>query len=164
VSAEHLVNLLYERRANAWYDIFSQASNGGNFTYVAENESGEIVGFANGGAERTGDPIYKGELTAIYIRQSYQRKEIGKYLVQAVAQRLRRSGIKSMLVWVLADNPACQFCAVLGGKQVREQELEIGEKSLIEVAYPSFVTLAIVKFRCLAAFRFRPFAKFDLPK
>lgn len=40
-----------------------------------------------------------------------------------------------MLVWVLVDNPACQFYAVLGGKLVHEKELEIGEKPLIEVAY-----------------------------
>jgi GNAT superfamily N-acetyltransferase len=79
--------------------------------------------------------VYKGELTAIYIRQSHQGKGIGRYLVRAVAGRLHLSGINSMMVWVLVDNPACQFYSALGGKPVHEKELEIGKKPLIEVAY-----------------------------
>jgi GNAT superfamily N-acetyltransferase len=135
VPDEHLANLSYERRANGWYQILNRASEDGNFTYIAEDESGEIVGFANGGVERTGDPVYRGELTAIYIRQSYQGKGIGRGLVRIVAERLGQLGINSMLVWVLIDNPACQFYAALGGKIVREKELTIGGKPLIEVAY-----------------------------
>jgi GNAT superfamily N-acetyltransferase len=135
VPDEHLENLSYERRANGWYQILNRAPEDGNFTYIAEDESDEIVGFANGGVERTGDPIYRGELMAIYIRQSYQEKGIGRGLVQVVAERLGRLGINSMLVWVLVDNPACQFYAALGGKIVHEKELTIGGKPLIEVAY-----------------------------
>jgi hypothetical protein len=48
---------------------------------------------------------------------------------------LGQLGINSMLVWVLVDNPACQFHAALGGKVVHEKELTIGGKPLIEVAY-----------------------------
>lgn len=135
VPDEHLAKLSYERRANGWYQILNRASEDGNFTYVAEHEKNEIVGFANGGLERTGDPVYKGELMAIYIRQNYQGRGIGRCLVQAVAQRLALSGIDSLLVWVLVDNPACQFYAALGGKPVQEKGLEIGGKPLIEVAY-----------------------------
>jgi GNAT superfamily N-acetyltransferase len=135
VPDEHLANLSYERRANGWYQILNQAPEDGNFTYVVEEESGEIIGFASGGIERTGDPVYKGELTAIYIRQKHQGKGIGRCLARAVAERLYRSGINSMLVWVLVNNSACQFYSALGGKTVREKELEIGGKPLIEVAY-----------------------------
>ena len=135
VPDEHLANLSYERRTNGWYQILNQAPEDGNFTHVAEQEPDEIVGFANGGVERTGDLVYKGELAAIYILQSYQGKGIGRCLVQAIAERLSRSGINSMLVWVLVDNPACQFYAALGGKPVHEKGHEIGGKPLIEVAY-----------------------------
>ena len=65
VPDEHLANLSYGRRANGWYQILNGAPKEGNFTYVAETKPNEIVGFANGGWERTGDPLYKGELTAI---------------------------------------------------------------------------------------------------
>ncbi len=93
VPDEHLANLSYERRANGWYQILNRASEDGNFTYIAEDESGEIVGFANGGVERTDDPIYRGELTVIYIRQSYQGQGIGRRLVRVVAERLGQLGI-----------------------------------------------------------------------
>ncbi|MEM9805118.1 MAG: GNAT family N-acetyltransferase [Cyanobacteria bacterium P01_D01_bin.56] len=135
VPEQHLANLSYERRAKSWYRIFDRALEDGNFTYVATNESDEIIGFANGGVERTGDLLYKGELTAIYIRQSDQKKGIGRELVQVVAERLDRLRINSMLVWVLVDNPACQFYDALEGERVFEKEIMVGGKSLIEVAY-----------------------------
>ncbi len=131
----YLDGLSYEQRANYWYQFLNHTSQRGYFTYVAEEESGEIVGFASGGRERTGDPVYKGELTAINILQNYQGRGIGRCLVEAVAKRLARWGIDSMLVWVLADNSARQFYAALGGKPVRDRELEIGGKLLVEVAY-----------------------------
>lgn len=135
VPDEHLANLSYEHRANGWDKIFNHASENGYFTYVAENESGEIIGFASGGEERTGDPVYKGDLKAIYILQNQQGKGIGRCLVQTFAKKLHLLGINTMLVWVLVDNPACQFYAALGGKLVHEKEIEIGGKPLIAVAY-----------------------------
>ncbi|MEM9483462.1 MAG: GNAT family N-acetyltransferase [Cyanobacteria bacterium P01_F01_bin.116] len=135
VPDKHLENLSYERRAKGWNQIFNRAPEDGNFTYIAEDESGEIIGFANGGLERTGNPLYKGELMAIYIRQSHQRKGIGRDLMQVVAERLEQLDINSMLVWVLADNPACQFYAALGGKPVHKKEISISGTSLIEIAY-----------------------------
>jgi GNAT superfamily N-acetyltransferase len=135
VPDEYLANLSYERRANGWCQILSNAPEDGNFTYVAEGEPGEIVGFANGGVERTGDSVYKGELMAIYVRQSHQGKGIGRCLVRAFAKRLHLAGINSMMVWVLVDNPACQFYAAFGGKPFHKKELAIGGKLLVEVAY-----------------------------
>ncbi len=134
VPDEYLANLSYERRANAWYQSLKYSSEDGNFIYVAE-DVGEIVGFADGGPERTQDPIYKGELYAIYILQTYQRKGLGRCLVQTISAKLSRLNIDSMLVWVLADNPACQFYLELGGKHVYEQDLKVGSKALIEKAY-----------------------------
>ena len=60
-----------------------------------------VVGFADGGPERGGDPVYCGELYAISILDTYQRQGIGRCLTQAVAERLLRAGFRSMLLWVL---------------------------------------------------------------
>ncbi len=135
VPDEFLTNLSYEKRENGWHQILDNASKDGNFTYVAESESGQIVGFANGGVERAGDPVYQGELRAIYVLQSYQQKGIGRELVRKVAQKLIQMEIHSMLVWVLADNPACRFYERLGGQKVYEKEIERGGVKLIEIAY-----------------------------
>jgi ribosomal protein S18 acetylase RimI-like enzyme len=130
-----LVNLSYEKRENGWHQVLNNASKDGNFTYVAEDESGQIVGFANGGKERTGDQVYRGELSAIYILKSHQHQGIGRELVRVIVQRLGQMEIHSMLVWVLANNPACRFYERLGGQKVDEKEIARGETKLIEIAY-----------------------------
>jgi GNAT superfamily N-acetyltransferase len=85
--------------------------------------------------ERTANPIYKGELSAIYILENHQNKGLGRSLVQAVAQKLGQRDIYSMLAWVLADNPACGFYAALGGQKVDEKQIERDGTMLVEVAY-----------------------------
>lgn len=132
---EYLGQQSYEKRESSWHKILKSVPNNSNFTYVAENESGEVIGFANGGLERTKDPNFHGELNAIYILEKYQRKGIGRKLLWVVAQRLRESNIYSMLVWVLTENPACQFYEALGGLKVNEQQIERAGSTLVEVAY-----------------------------
>jgi GNAT superfamily N-acetyltransferase len=142
IPAEYLASLSYDDRADRWHRILTNPANA-YFVYVAEDNAGQIVGFASGGTERTGNAVYQGELTAIYILDSYQKQGIGKRLVQLVAENLCQKGINSMLIWVLLDNPACQFYAALGGQKVDEKEIEIGGIKLIEVAY-SWTDTAII--------------------
>ena len=135
LSDDILENLSYEKREHSWHQVFNNAQKDGNFTYVAEDGTGQIVGFANGGIERSDDPFYQGELNAIYILESHQKTGIGRELVQVVAERLSQMEIYSMLVWVLADNPAYCFYEKLGGKKVNQKEIKRGEIKLIEIAY-----------------------------
>jgi ribosomal protein S18 acetylase RimI-like enzyme len=132
---DYLAQLSYEKRERGWMEIFSSAKDMGNFTYVAEDASEEIVGFVNGGVERTGNLIYKGELNAIYILKAHQNQGIGRRLLMATVNRLAQANIHSMLVWVLADNPACKFYEALGGQKIEEKILQIAGVELNEVAY-----------------------------
>lgn len=134
VPEDYLANLSYSRREQIWYAALS-ASGSPSFVYVAEDAAGGVVGFASAGPERSGHAVYKGELYAIYILASHQRRGIGRRLTQAVVKRLMEAGIHSMLVWVLADNPFRAFYEALGGRPVTEQEITIGGARLIEVAY-----------------------------
>lgn len=135
VPDDHLTQLSYEQRAKGWHQILNHAAETRSFTLVAQNELGQIVGFINAGVDRANDPIYQGELRALYILKPYQHQGIGRRLVQAVVERFIQLGFKSMQVWVLADNPACLFYHALGGQPVKEAETTIGGKSLVEVAY-----------------------------
>lgn len=132
--AEFLANLSYEQREKRWVEIFSNRDQD-NFTYVVENEIGEIVGFANGGRERTGDPLYHGELYAIYILEKYQRQGLGYRLLSSIVARLVQLGINSMLVWVAANNSACRFYQSLGGQLVHQKQEKVGTVDLMEFAY-----------------------------
>jgi GNAT superfamily N-acetyltransferase len=134
VPDEHLASLSYEARAKRWEETLS-TTEGPGFVYVAQDDSGNVVGFATGGPERSGDPIYRGELYAIYLLPSHQRKGIGRHLVAIVVNRLMQMGFDSMLIWVLTQNPSRKFYEALGGQPVREKEIVIGGATLTEVAY-----------------------------
>jgi SAM-dependent methyltransferase len=130
----YLTKLSYEGRERAWHKNFSDPARRG-FVYVAEYEKGEVVGFASGGPERNEDPLYRGEMYAVYLLKHFQRRGIGRQLSLAVAQRLLQAGYESMLVWVLAQNPSRGFYEALGGEVVSEKPIEVGETKLAEVAY-----------------------------
>ncbi len=134
VPDEYLAQLSYEQRGQVWRDILSTRG-AKEFVYVAVAESSNIIGFASGGPERSGNPVYKGELYVIYLLEGYQLKGIGGQMVQIIAKRLMQEGLHSWLVWVLASNPSRDFYSALGGQRVYEKEITIGEARLVEVAY-----------------------------
>lgn len=83
--------------------------------YVAENDAGEVCGFSFGGPERSGEFNYQAEIYAIYVRQEYQGQGIGLRLLKAVVKDFQARGWKSMLLWVLSDNPYRRFYEKQGG-------------------------------------------------
>ncbi|MFN8466095.1 MAG: GNAT family N-acetyltransferase [Caldilineaceae bacterium] len=113
-------------------------------TLVAEDGDGAILGFVIGGKERTGDPLYDAELYAIYLDPGHMRQGTGTKLTRGLARALQAKGFHSLLVWVLAANPARHFYAALGGQFVREATITIGGAELPEFAYgwPTLATLA----------------------
>jgi ribosomal protein S18 acetylase RimI-like enzyme len=134
VSDDYLSAMSYQERERKWQELF-QAKDNFQFAYVAEVGNNRIVGFASGGINRNEATDYQGELYAIYILHEYQGKGIGRRLTEAIAKRLLLEGRKSMSVWVLESNPACRFYESLGGKRLYEKEINIGDTTLIEVAY-----------------------------
>lgn len=102
--------------------------------FVAEEQRG-VFGFIAGGAIAHPVDGYQGELGAIYLLASHQRKGAGAALVRRLAGELRQQGFGNMAVWVLRENPACGFYERMGGLPVAEQTIEIGGKALPEVAF-----------------------------
>lgn len=49
--------------------------------------------------------------------------------------QLNQSGLTSILVWVLADNPAVKFYQSLGGQQVTQKIINANGIELAEIAY-----------------------------
>jgi ribosomal protein S18 acetylase RimI-like enzyme len=105
------------------------------FIYVAENAEREIIGFVEGGLERSSESTEGGEIYTIYLLKAYQRQGIGRSLVRLIATKLSRSSLTSLVVWVLADNPAIQFYQSLGGKKVAQKPIDFGTIELKEIAY-----------------------------
>ena len=118
-----------------WVEILTTDQPASSY-FVAENDLGEVVGFASGGAEREANQAGDGEIYAIYVLEAYQGRGIGRRLVSAVAQRLHADGFISALAWVLEDNQtARQFYESLGGEQFGNRTATIGRVNLVEVSY-----------------------------
>ena len=131
---DYLADLAYEQRERLWRRILSKPG-GQRLVYVAEETPGNIVGFASGGRERSRDPVYSGELYAIYLLENWQRQGLGRQLTVTLVGQLIQAGLTSLLVWVLAENRSRRFYEALGSQQVRQQPVTIGGAELIEVAY-----------------------------
>ena len=129
---EFLAGFSYDERELLWREVITSSRRS---VYVAENEREEIIGFVSGGRARDRETLYDGELDAIYLLAPYQRNGIGRQLVVALATRLIEQDIRSLLVWVLAVNPARKFYERLGGQLIDQKPTSIGGESLIEVAY-----------------------------
>lgn len=131
VSHSYLKRLSYEASEKTWLQGIQAHG-----IFIAENDVGDVVGFALGGRERTGKyETYDGELYAIYLLEEAQGKGIGRKLLYAVALDLKEKGFNSMLIWALAKNSACAFYEKMGGKRIDVAEIEIDDEQLEEIAF-----------------------------
>lgn len=134
VPDEYLAGMSYENGRSNWEMAINDPQRRTSI-FVAEDDADRVVGFAACGPLRGSDPVYKAELYAIYVLQDVQRAGIGKRLVGAVVHDLKRRGYQSLLVCVLADNPARRFYETLGGQYEGSREIPIGGRVLKEMAY-----------------------------
>jgi len=116
---EYLAHFTYEEQEQDWRDLLSADQH--DLLYVAENDSGGIVGYALGRAQGDQDTDYGSELVALHVRLPHQRQGIGGRLIAAVAERLKQQGRQSLMLWVLDKNPAHSFYERLGGQRFGEK-------------------------------------------
>jgi GNAT superfamily N-acetyltransferase len=114
--------------------------------YVAIDEvSGEVVGIAMGQPAADPAPANTGEVNVLYVRERYQKRGLGRHLVQTVAGHLRQLGMPALEIAVLtANTPARGFYEALGGQLVREAEFEDYGYILPEVVYRWADTQALI--------------------
>lgn len=125
-----------EGLAEHWRSTFWDGTDRGLGLFVAEHERGYIVGIAICGPGQERDPVYEGEIYVLYVLPAYQNQGIGNALVGACVRHLTQAlGFRTMLVWVIAENPYRRFYESLGGEFVREKTQEIGEKTITEAGY-----------------------------
>jgi L-amino acid N-acyltransferase YncA len=130
VPAEYLAALNEAERETQW----RQWLTGDTPIYAADLDR-QVVGFAAGGPLREPIETYDAELYAIYIRQKAQGQGIGRALLQQLAASLLNQGFKSMIVWVLYQNPAKDFYIHTGAHFLASKNMEIAGTTLAEGAY-----------------------------
>ncbi len=127
-----------DRRTQLWQGILTK---GAELVFVAVR-GGEVVGFTSGAAgtfltsnSLTDDFTADAELSTLYLLKSAQGRGTGRALLRALAAELAARGNRSLLLWVLANNPARAFYEHLGGAVVGERQEKVSGAVLNEVAY-----------------------------
>ncbi|WP_349956043.1 GNAT family N-acetyltransferase [Rhizobium sp. ZPR3] len=103
--------------------------------YVAEDEKGEVVGFASGGSSRDSGFSHEAEVYALYLLPAYQRRKIGSALFAKVAGDLGDMGHKGLLALALENNPNRVFYERLRGQPVSTEPLTLGGTAVGQIAY-----------------------------
>jgi GNAT superfamily N-acetyltransferase len=101
---------------------------------VAEVD-GQVVGFVSVGASRSADA--EGELYAIYVHPDHWGTGVGRTLLEAGETELSRLGHRSVVLWVLDDNPRARRFYERAGWSTdgMTQDVELFGFSLSEVRY-----------------------------
>lgn len=137
VPQHYLDSLSYELIAGRWQERLANIDQiwPGWFIFVAEDDSGSVVGFAGGGPSQDSGLDFTGELGFIYLLNSYQRQGTGRRLLTTITLKLKEQGYNNMMVWVFSANPYRAFYEALGGHQVAERYVDKYEGHLAETAY-----------------------------
>ncbi len=97
---------------------------------------GEVRGYATVGPNRMRMLPFAGEIYELYLSPEVQGLGFGRHLFEAAREELRRYGLASFSVRVLADNDGARgFYERLGGATAAETGERIGEATLAVVVY-----------------------------
>jgi ribosomal protein S18 acetylase RimI-like enzyme len=138
MSGQMLDALTDDARTEAWKRILSGQTGHLATTYVAER-AGVIVAYGSCGAQRDSDFAavgYDGEITAVYVLKTDQRRGLGTRLMKAMMDDLAGQGLTGFTLWAPRDNiPARGLYEQLGGQLIGHRTGAHGSGTLAEVAY-----------------------------
>lgn len=133
LSDAFLARMSVEAHARRWRWTLTHPPEG-EVTLAASGREG-LVGYAAGGASRTGAPG-EGEISTLYVLRAAQGQGLGRQLTVEAARVLAAGGATSLMISVLRDNlRARSFYEHLGG-EAETPRLEPGPAGVLhEVAY-----------------------------
>lgn len=133
---EYLDHFTYAEQEQDWRDLLGAGLE--EALLVAEDETGQVVGYALGRPGPSEVPPYDGELVSLHVRKDQQGQGAGHALIAAVAGVLEQRGCSSLMLWVLQENrPARALYEHLGGVIIGEKTTYLGDGDIAaqEVAY-----------------------------
>lgn len=120
------------RRGPAWW---SNAIRRGSRLLVLDFDE-TIGGYASYGRNRVPGLPYEGEIFELYLAPEFQGLGFGRRLFENARRDLADHGLKSTIVWALADNErATEFYRRMGGRVVRQAEERFGDEKRARVAF-----------------------------
>jgi len=122
---------IHERRHG--HAVFVAVATGEDAPLGAE-EAATVVGFISGGRSRRKAEPSAGEVETLYLLDDYRERGVGRRLMRAMAAHLAAIGCRSVMLWVLKDNPTRWFYARLGGRQVAREVIRFAGQMMEQVA------------------------------
>ena len=104
-------------------------------TETLSDGTGVVLGFASGGRARRGGLDHAGEIYTLYVDPAHHGRGIGRALLGTLALELASTCGKSLIVWVLAGNPARYFYEAQGGRFVGTRAERVGGAPVDEIAF-----------------------------
>jgi ribosomal protein S18 acetylase RimI-like enzyme len=140
VPADYLAKMKASGWQGEWERRFTQGVSGEpafERHFLAEDSRAGIVGFAGAGPSRDAQLKYEGEIYDVYVLSGFQGSGVGRSLVSASVEFLRRRRMKSMLLWVFEGNArAREFFEHFGGVLVKlKKDVSIDGNKLVEIPY-----------------------------
>lgn len=111
---------------------YGAAIRGRRGVFVAE-AGGHVVGFCTVGRARS--RFADGEVETLYVLDDWRDHGFGRALMQMGADRLRTDGARSLMLWVLRDNPGRWFYQRMGGRPAAQGVTEVGGTAMPQIAY-----------------------------
>lgn len=131
LESEYLSTMTVDKQQEMWTYILTSTRHQ-IFVYEVDNR---IVGFLAIGKERNQNIDIDLEIYALYVLPQYQHQGIGHRLFQQAIDYLIEQQAKSLIVWVLADNPSVSFYQQQGATIDRQERVKLGNKTYVELGF-----------------------------
>lgn len=95
-------------------DFFNRSAAVGNVNLVA-TDNDKVIGYVSGGVPESPECAQDTELGGLYINPDYIGHGVGKILVQAFAQEMKKRGAQTFGLMCFSDNPSMKFYKHMGG-------------------------------------------------
>ena len=138
VPDKYILSLDVVNRSRYWLGALNGEA-GSLDILVAENDEGEIIGFASSGPARKnslpGGRHFDAELFTLYVAPNHQGLGLGRALMVRSFSALAARGCLDAFLWVVSANPARFFYEAMGGQRIAERTENFAGTRLAETAY-----------------------------
>lgn len=135
VDDTYLNNLSNERETRIAKMEKNYMTNG----FIVAESNGEVVGFCRYIFDNSFSPEIENidcELCAIYVRKDLKYSGIGTKMFNYVVNEFKKNNKTKMVLWCLKDNePSKKFYTKMGGKIIKEKNVDIGDEQYIECCF-----------------------------
>lgn len=131
--AEMLIGMSLRRHTGIWRALLLRRGARDGITVALVDNA--IVGFGSAGLARGAWPAGTGEVHTLYVLPDYQNIGLGRALLRALFDGLRRRGMRSAVIWVVAENPSQFFYETVGGTLCAHREEKLWATTVRTLAY-----------------------------